>query len=363
MTLDHFAGCLLGGAVGDALGAAVQSMSLARIRAKFGVAGIREYGRAFGKTGGVTEATQMTLFTAEGLLRADNRGRVKGICSPPEIVHRAYLRWLETQGETPPYPSSSDRSGWLIEQPALHARRLPGGTGISALLTGVQGTIDAPINQSKGCGGVMRVAPLGLPRMANDPFSLGCDIAAITHGHPTGFLAAGFFATLIAEIVRGAPLDRAISLAREELRQRPNHEECLRAVDSAVRLARSAPATAESVETLGAGWVAEEALAIALFCSLTADRFEDGITLAVNHSGNSAATGSMTGNVLGASLGRAAVPPGWINGLELRAEIETIAADLFRHSDPKNRSGSDYESGVGDANVSCETDWARYPGW
>src|SRR5215469_1142760 len=96
-----FRGCLLGGAVGDALGAPVEFMSYANIVREFGPEGIRDFAPAYGRLGAITDDTQMTLFTAEGLLRAYVRGCLKGICHPPSVVHHAYLRWLITQGENP----------------------------------------------------------------------------------------------------------------------------------------------------------------------------------------------------------------------------------------------------------------------
>ncbi len=62
---------------------------------------------------------------------------------------------------------------------------------MGALFSGKTGTPEKPLNDSKGCGGVMRVAPVGL--VATDPFDLGCRAAAITHGHPSGWLASGAF--------------------------------------------------------------------------------------------------------------------------------------------------------------------------
>lgn len=346
---ELFSGCLLGGAVGDALGAAVEFLSLAEIRKTFGPRGIRDFSPAYGTTGAITDDTQMTLFTAEGLLRADNRQREKGICHPPTVVYHAYLRWLETQGERPPYPFPEVRGGWLLSIPALRARRAPGNTCLTALRAGTIGTQARPINHSKGCGGVMRIAPVGLTTAP--AFELGADLAAITHGHPSGFLAAGFLAAVIAAIVRGESVQGAVAAAADELRARSGHEECLHAVEAATDLAEHGSPTPETIGLLGHGWLAEEALAIALYCSLTADRFEDGVTLAVNHSGDSDSTGAMTGNVLGALMGQDAIPERWLERLELREEIDTVAADLFRHFGADPGAGDD------------PADWERYPGW
>ena len=86
-------GCLLGGAVGDALGAPVEFKTYAQIIAQFGVGGIRDFAPAYHWIGAITDDTQMTLFTAEGLLRACVRYNQRGICHTPTVVHHAYLRW------------------------------------------------------------------------------------------------------------------------------------------------------------------------------------------------------------------------------------------------------------------------------
>jgi len=349
--LASITGCLLGGAVGDALGAAVEFLSTEQIRTSFGPDGIQDYAPAYGRLAAITDDTQMTLFTAEGLIRSDNLHRETGNVHRPTVVYHAYLRWLETQGMHPPYPFPEVRSGWLLELPDLRHRRAPGTTCLTALESGVMGTIDDPLNDRKGCGGVMRVAPAGLID-PGDPFRLGCELAAITHGHPSGYLAAGILALVIDAIVAGHDLEAAITLARDELRRWPGHKECLAAVESALRLADEGPPTPERVARLGEGWVAEEALAISLYCALTAgDSFERGVLAAVNHSGDSDSTGAITGNILGALLGPEAIPQRWLEPLELRPEIEQVARDLYHHF------GNPGE--IPDPS----TDWERYPGW
>src|SRR5262249_1188667 len=91
-TLEHFTGCLLGGAVGDALGAPVEFASINAIRHIYGSAGITDYDVAYGRRGAITDDTQMTLFTAEGLLRAITMRRHKSICHPASAIHQAYIR-------------------------------------------------------------------------------------------------------------------------------------------------------------------------------------------------------------------------------------------------------------------------------
>jgi ADP-ribosylglycohydrolase len=259
---ERYTGCLLGGAVGDALGAPVEFDSLAGIRAQWGAAGVRELAPAYGRPGAVTDDTQMTLFTAEGLLRAAVTGPGGGQPDREAVVgavHRAYLRWYLTQGQRPPpgVDAAALGTGWLFSLPALHHPRAPGNTCLRALGSGRAGAPDAPLNDSKGCGGVMRAAPVGLLGHGNalglEVFRLGCDVAALTHGHPSGYLAAGVLAHLVASLLDGATLLEAVPAALAVLREYRGHQECLAAVQAAVDLAAAGVPSAERVERLGGG--------------------------------------------------------------------------------------------------------------
>ncbi len=123
-------------------------------------------------------------------------------------------------------------------------------------------------------------------------------------------------------------LPDAIASARVELAQWPDHDETMRSIDAAVALAASGDVDAERIETLGGGWVGEEALAIGLCCALVAPDVRSGLELAVNHSGDSDSTGSIAGNLLGALHGVDALPADLLGQLEGRALIETVAGDL-----------------------------------
>jgi ADP-ribosyl-[dinitrogen reductase] hydrolase len=183
---ERIRGCFLGGAVGDALGAPVEFDSIDRIRKRFGSVGITELAEPYRRLGAITDDTQMTLFTAEGLIRAHVRSVNKGICHAPTVVDHAYTRWLATQRERSRRWTEGEPDGWLIAVRGLHERRAPGNTCLSALRGPRMGTVKEPLNDGKGCGGVMRVAPvgpLGSP-YSGDRFDLGCDVAALTHGHP-----------------------------------------------------------------------------------------------------------------------------------------------------------------------------------
>lgn len=342
-------GCLLGGAVGDALGAAVEFLSLREIRDRFGPAGIRDFAPAYGSLGTITDDTQMTIFTAEGCLRAVTRWNERGICHAPTIIYHAYLRWLRTQGVMSPEPPDIDEApGWVMNVKALHARRAPGNSCLSALGSGRMGSIEERVNNSKGCGGVMRVAPIGLVT-ETDPFQLGCEAAAITHGHPSGYIAAGCLALMISLINNGATIEEAALASLDRASREPGHEETTAALVRALQEARrGVKPSPRRVESLGAGWVAEEALAMSVYCALAAgDDFERGVVLAVNHSGDSDSTGAITGNLLGIRLGAGSIPQRWLDAVELRAEIEALAIDIASLADGY-RGGDEW--------------WERYPG-
>jgi ADP-ribosylglycohydrolase len=248
-------------------------------------------------------------------------------------------------------------SGWLGDVRGLHARRAPGNTCLSALASGRMGSPAEPINDSKGCGGVMRIAPAGLMK-ANDAFVLGTELAALTHGHPSGYAAAGFLAACVATVLRGGTLEEGLELASGRLRECDGGAETLAAVDGARALARAGGAPSpERVESLGAGWVAEEALAISVYCTLVAPDLRSALLLAVNHSGDSDSTGAITGHLRGVMDGEAVIPSEWLAGLELREVVEAVADDLLE---------AFHGAGVGDEYVEPDERVAaflrRYPG-
>jgi ADP-ribosylglycohydrolase len=353
-TRSRFLGCLLGGAVGDALGAPVEFFDWREIRRRFGKKGLREYAPAYGRLGAITDDTQMTLFTVEGMIRASNRMTEKGICNPAAAVWHAYERWLHTQGRpwfTPLGPGEGTPDGWLARVLGLHAQRAPGNTCLSALETGGWGTFDEPINDSKGCGGVMRVAPVGLMKGV-DAFRYGAEFAATTHGHPSGYLSAGFLAHMIRAIVEGRSVPASVNSALRELERWDGAEETRDAVLAACRLGERGDLVPEDLETLGGGWTGESALAIAIAATWSATNFPEAVLLAVNHSGDSDSTGSIAGQILGTHRGARAIPPQWLEPLELRREITTVACDLYRLN---HEPGSLDSEGI--------YDWERYPGW
>ncbi|WP_329488154.1 ADP-ribosylglycohydrolase family protein [Kitasatospora sp. NBC_01246] len=339
---DRVRGALLGGGVGDALGWPVEFQQLQQIREQYGRAGVTGLPGG-GRIAEVTDDTQMTLFTAEGLIRGFVRGWSGGGGSVPEAVHGAYRRWLLTQQQGAPDQGPLPRpyDGWLLRQPFLYARRAPGNACLSGVSYHPEFRAPAPFGQSgpinahsKGCGTVMRSAPFGLARLGvEQSFGLAAQCAQLTHGHPTGYLAAGAFASLVERLVDGVEPWTAVGQVVEQTRDWPGSKETVLALHRAVRVAEEAEPSAEAVERVGLGWIAEECLAIAVYCLLAAasgpDPARTALLLSVNHSGDSDSTGAVCGNLVGAAYGAAALPTAWTEAVEGTETLLRVADDLL----------------------------------
>lgn len=329
---SRYQACLLAGAIGDALGGPVEFLPLREIQARFGPEGATDYAPAYGGVGRVTDDTQMTLFTAEALLLNHVRGFRDQSRGPVPELAAAYLRWLGTQGDPVPLDKELIAGGFLASVAELQHARAPGLTCLNAL-SSMADLDEEASNGSKGCGGVMRVAPIGLYFGRRDVplamvFRAGAEACAITHGHPSGQWPGGVMAALVYLLVRGHTLKTALPLALELLQRQARHEETLKRLTQAMALADSSLSVPHAIAQLGEGWVAEEALAIALYCALAAPSLEQGVIWAINHDGDSDSTGSIAGQLLGLMHGLQAIPQRWLEPLEMADLISRLATDL-----------------------------------
>ncbi len=338
--IDKFRGCLIGGAAGDALGYAVEFLDEGQIFGKYGSSGITEYNLTNGKAL-ISDDTQMTLFTANALLFATTRGMTRGIKGSYEsYIQTMYKCWYRTQTESFPLPDEYLYS-WLLNIPELFSRRAPGTTCLTAIELGANGTVSTPINSSKGCGGVMRVAPIGLyfcdtkpPYEKSD--MIGAEAAAITHGHDLGYIPAAALVHIIRAVcecdvtIRDAVNES--TAAMDKLFPNAEHISYFTTLmNRAVRLAGEDLDDLDAIHQLGQGWVAEETLAIAIYCAIKYETdFDKALIAAVNHEGDSDSTGAVAGNILGAKLGYDAIPQKYKNDLELHDVIIEISDDLCK---------------------------------
>lgn len=188
----------------------------------------------------------------------------------------------------------------------------------------------------------MRVAPLGVSRYSAVPIEAldreGAELAAITHGHSLGYMPAAVLTHILHRIVypeRAQTLLQIVCEARDTVRALfagdKHLDELTARIDLAIRLADNADPDLANIHRLGEGWVAEETLAVAIYCALRhTDDFSASIIAAVNHCGDSDSTGAVTGNILGALLGYDAIGEAWTRDLELRDVILELADDLDR---------------------------------
>ena len=337
--LDRIKGCLFGGAIGDALGYAIEFDLEETIFRHYGPDGITDYEYENG-VAIISDDTQMTMFTACGLLCADTAVGQDPTAPPPRnFVEQAYLDWLHTQ--MPHY--NAPGLCWLLDITGLHARRAPGNTCLSALSAVADGAshtdyIAANRNNSKGCGGVMRVAPLALHYTGNiEALDMeAAQISAITHGNSLGYMPSAVLVHIInrcvfapGQLTLEQAVAEALSTVEKLFADDENLPKLKHIVSLAVALSHNTEPDLRNIHRLGEGWVGEEALAIALYCALRHENdFSAAIIAAVNHNGDSDSTGAITGNILGAYLGFHAIDNKWLEGLEHYEVLETLACDI-----------------------------------
>ncbi len=353
---DKCRGSLVGGAVGDALGYEVEFMSLDAIKREYGSKGITRYSGNHsrnlskkkhgstsenkGEVAQFSDDTQMTLFTLEGMMNgiiATQAGK------PEEIlpyIAKSYLNWHKTQTTSP----QSQPDSWLSNIRSLWSLRAPGITCMNALDNIANGA--EVHNNSKGCGGVMRVAPIGIFNAVHsnlysyeDTAHLAGWAAEITHHH----VASTFASALLATTVENCIHDETVSRLEFEwivdggltMMQRyfPGDDDKLRKfcelIKLAIELGKGDTPDTDAIRQLGEGWVGDEAIAIAVFCVMRhIDSFEDCIISAVNHDGDSDSTGAIAGNIIGAIHGYSAIPRHFLDTLEIEPVLVSAADDL-----------------------------------
>ncbi len=356
---DKIRGSLIGGAAGDALGYTIEFMGEYGIFSRYGKDGIQSYaldpysGKAI-----ISDDTQMTLFTAFAVIAerccTDCGGRCGDLRS---YLNLAYQDWYDTQelsfkevGRSGIYSEKFIRYPesmlpvMLKNHPELFYRRAPGITCLSALYhrrsetnngEEIKSFIASKINNSKGCGGVMRVAPIGMikGRTIEEINIEGAEAAAVTHNHSLGYIPAAVFGHIINRIIYPTDsmtlrqiIEEARDTAARLFADDENIEKMVNIIDKAIQLSENSEPDLDNIHRLGEGWVGEEALAIALYCSLKYENdFSKALIASVNHKGDSDSTGAITGNIVGAICGYEAMEQKWKDDLELSDLIINIA--------------------------------------
>lgn len=305
LNIDQLAGCLLGGALGDALGYPVEFEKVSQMSQD------HDFDKIVDKLI-VSDDTQMTLFTANALL-LDGNLRIN--------TWNCYQDWLETQFKQGKSELSHRPISWLMEYPEMYASREPGRTCLMTLMRGIPGDLNEPINQSKGCGALMRVAPLAFIDR-EDLYLVAIENSALTHGHQMSHIASAALVSLLRYISEGETLCDSVSLMRQDIKRIFMDSLEVKVFDDLLQQAIFASEKdfddMEIISRLGEGWVAEETLAIALYCSLKySNDLKKALRVAVFHDGDSDSTGSVTGQILGTLLGAKKLPQEEIKRLDL----------------------------------------------
>lgn len=338
--LSKYKACLLGGAIGDALGYTVEFMREKEIFSYYGENGITEYELRNNKAI-ISDDTQMTLFTANGLLLGAKDG------SYIHSIYDCYKEWFVAQNceYKIKLKLRSMLVSWLMDVPELWQRRAPGFTCLNAISSGKMGSVRNPINDSKGCGGVMRVAPVGLFFKDISKISqtdmISAEASAITHGHELGYIPSACFAHIVnlvshSDILLKDAVSDSVSHMKKLFPNAEYIDYFCRLMNKAMKLSGKNISDLDAIHELGEGWVAEETLAIAVYCALKYENdFEKAIIASVNHNGDSDSTGAVTGNIIGAYLGMEAIPEKFLENLEIKDVISEIAEDLYNYT-PEN---------------------------
>ena len=331
---SRFRGCLLGMAVGDAMGAAVEKKSYEEICETYGPAGLLGYDTVNGLAE-ITSYTQVASFALNGLLLGISRGQTHDAMA---YVTMALKEWASVQH----FPKDPHRRNcWLRGIPAFRRRKCMDPRTLDALTRDVLGTPKRPSNQADGPGSLTVAVAMGLyfhpERMQFHQIGvLGAQAVALTHGDPTAFLAGSVLAYVMAAVLNDpeGDLESHFRLAAQTVADQfgKDFPQALRMQKLLVEVMEKAKDptrnTVEMMEAIGCK-SAERVLAGAMYAVLAGrGDFDASAIIAVNHSGKSAAVGAVTGAILGAKLGREALPEFYLECLEDSLALEELATDL-----------------------------------
>jgi ADP-ribosyl-[dinitrogen reductase] hydrolase len=297
-TVDHnrAVGALLGLAVGDALGAPVEGVGADDLDGKHTeMTGGGLYGLRPGQGTGDTE---MTLRLASSLVEVGGYD--------PDRVLGSYLDWYRAEP-----PGMSDHMRQVLGS-------VDGGTDAYRATSAVH--FDAGANV--GNGAVMRATPIGIAFAGREEALRDATLAdaALTHFDPLPGKVALLHNQVLSWVLTAGP-----PLVFKQLKDPEWLDDRIEDVVIPATAGVLGYAVALSRSESGS---ALASLAIALAAFFNADDFEQGVIWAVNLGGDSDTNGAVTGALLGARFGLAAIPERWLSVLERRVELEGLGRQL-----------------------------------
>lgn len=335
-----YRGCLLGLAVGDAMGYTIDERCWEEIQCDYGPDGLRGYDLVNGYAD-VSSYTQLAAFTCNGLLLGLTRGQMQGKMAPfVKYIGLSMREW----GQNQRYRADPGRTFcWVSRVRELCTRRCMDTTMLDTISQDRFGSMEEPVNHSDSPGALTTAVAVGLfsnPRRVgqSEIDRLAAETIALTQGCPTAFLSGAVLAHLISGLVSGKwmPMEDLIqdtinSIQSQFGREYPQTVTIWETLRFAITLAKSAKVShVEAMEALHCQ-DCHEVLAGAVYAYLVCDGdFDKAMIVAVNHSGRSAAVGAITGALLGARLGQEALPEFYIECLEPVEVLEELADDLIK---------------------------------
>lgn len=327
-------GCLLGMAIGDAMGFTIDGQSWEQIQANYGPNGLLGFDLQMSEYAPVSSHTQVAAFLCNGLLIALTR------------AGGDYTRWgklaLQEWNRSQQFYRDPEQSRCFVAKyPMFHQRNCRDARMLETLRVSDFGTMDTPANRNNAPGAITAGIAAGLYFQPGriEPERVGtlaAELIALTHGNPEAFLSGVVLAYAIAGILQEPehPLEmqfrQAIAVMEGQFKRRFGEAEDIGLqLRRAIGLFRSGTVEPregmEQLECLDA----TQCLAGAIFACLTSpEDFDGAITTAVNHSGMSAATGAIAGAVMGAKLGADALPDFYLESLECTEVLSVLADDL-----------------------------------
>jgi len=308
--IDRYRGCLLGLAVGDALGTTLEFRKPGTFEPIDDMIG----GGPFHlEPGQWTDDTSMALCLAESLI--DCRG-----LDPVEQLER-YCRWW--------------RDGYLSSTGECFNI----GSTVRAALATFEKTGEpypGPTDPSRaGNGCIMRLAPVPM-FSASDPgeaVRMSAESSRTTHGTEECVAACRYLGALIVGALTGAPEARLLSDHYEPV------PDMWKRQPLSPRIAEAAGGSfkrREPPEIRGTGYVVES-LEAALWAFHRSESFKDGALLAVNLGDDADTTGAVYGQLAGAFYGASAIPKRWLGRLSRRLLIETFADQFHDLASTRDR--------------------------
>jgi len=308
---DRILGALYGLACGDALGATLEFLDAATIRAKHGPGGLREIvggGWLNLRPGETTDDTDMTLCVAEGIAAAGPDAPTEAIA---EEIGRRFGVWLDSH---PP------DVGATVAAAILAYRRLG---SWDAATRDVEARFGP---RAAGNGALMRALPVSFPWRDPDRIAaVSRAVTRLTHPTATAEWCSLLYNLAVRAALDGMPADRAVAWAGRVLpAAAPDlgdmHRTLWRRVARAHRLPRG------DVETPSGYCV--DTLVAALWAVLGARTAEDAIVRAANLGGDADTVAAVAGGLAGAVWGAAAIPSRWLARLEPRNRLAAAAKAL-----------------------------------